>query len=105
MLKRLDKLLFGLAVLCLAATTSLWGQALFATLTGVVTDSTGAVVPNAKVTLTNAESGSTRDTVTDGSGYYTFASVAVGSYNVTIEAPRVSDVQSGRRGPRRRREA
>lgn len=85
MLKRLDKLLFGLALLCLA-TTSLWAQALFATLTGVVTDPSGAVVPGAKVTLHNSASGDTRDTVTDGQGYYTFASVAVGTYDVTVEA-------------------
>jgi hypothetical protein len=86
MLRRLDKLLFALAILALA-TSTMWGQALFATLTGVVTDPSGAVVGNANVTLRNADSGDTRTTVTDGQGYYTFASVAVGTYNVTVEAP------------------
>jgi hypothetical protein len=79
-------LLAGLALLGLV-TTGLWAQAIFATLTGVVTDPSGAVVANAKVTLHDAESGSARDTVTDNSGYYTFASVPVGTYNLTIEAP------------------
>ncbi len=55
-------------------------QSLFATLTGIVSDSTGAVVPGAKVTLRNEESSSTRDTVTDNDGYFTFASVSVGNF-------------------------
>ena len=36
---------------------------------GVVADPTGAVVPNAKIVLTDAVSGSARDTVADGDGY------------------------------------
>jgi Carboxypeptidase regulatory-like domain len=65
---------------------SLLAQGVFATLTGVVSDSTGAVIPNAKIVLTDAGSGSARDTVTDGAGYYTFASVAVGTYNLSVAA-------------------
>jgi len=72
---------------------SLLGQALFATLTGVVTDPSGAVVAGAKVTLVDADSGSSRDTVTDNQGYYTFASVAVGRYTVTIQAPGFQNVK------------
>src|SRR5438270_10948701 len=75
----------GSALLGLIA-TSLWAQAIFATLTGVVTDPSGAVVANAKVTLRDAQSGSSRETVTDNSGYYTFASVPVGTYVLSIEA-------------------
>lgn len=63
------------------AVSNNWGQAIFGTLTGVITDPSGAVVTNAKVTLTDAESASARDTVTDSAGYYTFASVPVGTYN------------------------
>ncbi|MBV9264892.1 MAG: carboxypeptidase regulatory-like domain-containing protein, partial [Acidobacteriaceae bacterium] len=86
MLKRLNTVLFSLAVVTLLAGSTVWAQALFATLTGVVTDPSGAVVANAKVTLRNAESGDTRDTVTDSQGYYTFASVPVGTYEVNIQA-------------------
>ena len=71
--------------LLVGATAPLWSQAIFATLSGVVTDSSGAVVANAKVTLKNSDSGSQRDTVTDNQGYYSFASVAVGTYNLTVE--------------------
>jgi hypothetical protein len=86
MLKRLNRALFGLALVALVS-SSLWAQALFATLTGVVTDPSGAVVANIKVTLRNVASGDLRDTVTDSQGFYTFASVPVGGYDVTIEAP------------------
>src|SRR5205823_1450476 len=62
-------------------------QGIFATLTGVVTDPSGAVVSNAKVTLRDAQSGSERGTITDSAGYYTFASVPVGTYVLNVEAP------------------
>jgi hypothetical protein len=64
----------------------LHSQGIFATLTGVVTDPSGANVAGAKVKLVDAQSGSERDTTTDSQGYYTFASVPVGSYNLEIDA-------------------
>src|SRR5438876_145259 len=65
-----------------------YGQSIFATLTGVVSDPSGAVVPNAKVHLRNESTGSLRDTVTNADGYFTFASIAVGdfTYELTVEA-------------------
>ena len=86
MFKSEFKLLAG-AALALILAASLWSQAIFATLTGIVSDPSGAVIANAKVTLRNAESGDLRDTTTDSQGYYTFASVPVGTYDLTIEAP------------------
>lgn len=74
----------GLLLLFLAS--SAWSQGIFATLTGVVTDPSQSVVPNAKVTLTDAGSGSQRQTTANADGYYTFASVPVGTYNLTVEA-------------------
>jgi hypothetical protein len=73
---------------------------MFATLTGVVSDSTGALVANAKATLRDAGSGSERVTTTDSHGYYTFASVPVGAYILTIEASgfqayKVQDIRLG----------
>jgi hypothetical protein len=64
-----------------------WAQGIFATLTGVITDPSGAVIPNASVQLVDAASGSKRVTTTDSDGYYTFASVAVGTYNLVVESP------------------
>jgi hypothetical protein len=65
---------------------NMWGQGIFATLTGVVSDPSNAVVKGAKVILVDATSGSARQTVTNDDGYYTFASVPVGTYNLSIEA-------------------
>ena len=79
------KLVAGLALIALL-TTNMWGQGIFATLTGIVTDPSGSVVPNAKVVLKDAQSGSARETVTNGEGYYTFASVPVGAYILTVDA-------------------
>ena len=70
--------------LMLAANLS--AQGIYATLTGIVTDPSQAVVAKAKVTLKDAQSGSQRDTVSNNEGYFTFASVPVGTYDLTIEA-------------------
>jgi len=85
MLKAL-KVVAGIACLvALLASVNLWGQGIFATLTGVVSDPSNAVVKGAKVTLTDAASGSARETTTNEDGYYTFASVPVGTYMVAVE--------------------
>ncbi len=64
-----------------------FAQQLTGTLSATVTDSAGAVVPNAKVTMKNAASGDVRTTVSNGSGYFSITAVQPGTYSVTIEAP------------------
>ncbi|MFZ0744644.1 MAG: carboxypeptidase-like regulatory domain-containing protein [Terracidiphilus sp.] len=70
----------------MASAVSARAQGIFATLTGVVSDSSGSVVPNAKIVLKDTVSGSSRETTSNGEGYYTFASVPVGNYNLTVQA-------------------
>jgi len=79
--------LVGLALLILSA-VNLSAQFTSATLTGVVSDPSGAVVPQAKVKLVNEKTGDARETVTNNDGYYTFAGMAVGdlTYKLTVEA-------------------
>jgi hypothetical protein len=79
------KILVGFALATMLA-TNLAAQGIYATLTGLVIDQSRAVVTSAKVTLKDAQSGSQRDTVTNSDGYFTFASVPVGSYQLTVEA-------------------
>jgi len=60
-------------VLCLIVAASLWprpvaAQAVTGTILGSVTDTTGAAVPGATVTLTNLGTGLTRTVVTDSVG-------------------------------------
>ncbi|HEX3469727.1 MAG TPA: carboxypeptidase-like regulatory domain-containing protein, partial [Silvibacterium sp.] len=45
-------------------------QVLYGTLTGTITDKSGAVVPNANVTLTNQDTGQVRTTTSNGQGDY-----------------------------------
>jgi hypothetical protein len=70
--------------LLLAADLS--AQGVYATLTGVVSDPSQAVVAKAKATLRDVQSGSQRETQSNNEGYFTFASVPVGTYDLTVEA-------------------
>lgn len=53
-------------------------------LNGLVTDSTGAVIPNAKVELLNNGTGVEQSTLTTSAGLYTFVSLNPGTYQVTV---------------------
>jgi hypothetical protein len=57
------------------------------TILGTVTDATGAIVPNAKVTVTNTGTNVQFQTVTSSSGDYNAPSLNPGTYRVTVEAP------------------
>ena len=61
-------------------------QVMTADITGTVTDSTGAVLAGAKVTLKNVGTGAIQTQQTGSSGDYTFALLTVGTYSVTIES-------------------
>jgi hypothetical protein len=54
---------------------------------GVVTDPSGAVVPNATVTATEINTGTVRSTKTTGSGNYNLGDLIPGNYRVKVEAP------------------
>jgi hypothetical protein len=57
-----------------------------ATIAGTVTDTTGAMVPGAKVLVVNTETGFNFEGVTNSEGYYYVPYLRPGVYNVTIEA-------------------
>ena len=56
-------------------------------LAGDVTDSTGAVIPGATITIQNTISGYTRTTQTDSVGHYEFTNVPFNPYHMVIAAP------------------
>src|SRR5690348_16389053 len=56
-------------------------------ITGVVTDPSGAIVPNATVTLKNDASGETQTTKTSSSGQYRFSLLRPGPYSINVHAP------------------
>jgi hypothetical protein len=57
-----------------------------ATLRGTVTDQTGAVLPNAKITARNQATGIERSTASDATGNYQIAALPVGTYDVQVSA-------------------
>jgi hypothetical protein len=67
-------------------TTQAHAQAVSATLVGTVTDSTGASVPGAKITIQELSTGISRDTVSNESGNYTFPDLTPGTYSVVVGA-------------------
>ena len=57
-----------------------------AIITGTVTDSTGAVVPNVEATLTNPATGQVRKATSNTLGIYVFPSLGVGQYTISATA-------------------
>ena len=58
-----------------------------ASISGTVSDPSGAVVPNAKVTLTQQETGTTQTSTTNGDGLYDVPGLPVGHYTLAVTAP------------------
>ncbi|MCU1330425.1 MAG: hypothetical protein JWN34_5795, partial [Bryobacterales bacterium] len=73
------------AVIALLALTTLLHAQDRGTITGQVLDTSGAIVPAAKITLTNPANGQKTTVATDNSGSYTFLSLTAGRYNVLAE--------------------
>ncbi|PWT79652.1 MAG: hypothetical protein C5B44_06530 [Acidobacteria bacterium] len=56
-----------------------------ASIQGSITDTGGGLVPDAKVTLTNTETGKTQETTSSGDGFYRLSGLAPGKYKLTVE--------------------
>lgn len=76
----------GVIVCILALTSVLTAQTSRGTVTGVVTDPSGAVVVNAKLTLIHTDTGVARETQTNSAGIYRFDAVNLGSYTLKVTA-------------------
>ena len=70
---------FAVITMLLVLTPGAWGQD-NATITGTVVDATGAVVPNAAISLTNPATDQVRQDTSNSAGAYRFANVGVGTY-------------------------
>ena len=79
------RLTCAMAALLLLCAGYVYSQAVNATLLGTVTDSSGAVAPNAKVVATEDNTGVSRSTQTNESGNYTFPDMPPGQYSVSVE--------------------
>src|ERR1700727_263974 len=73
----------GIFFICAAAA---FAQGDRGTITGTVTDPTGAVIPNANIQLTNTDTAATYQVGTSNTGNYTLANLPVGTYEMTVES-------------------
>jgi hypothetical protein len=94
-----------IVVLALTAPAG-WSQNVYGTITGTVTDSSGAAVATASVTLTNLDNAEKRNMETDSSGNYTFTNILPGRYKLEgekagfkkfVREPIVVQIESGLR--------
>ena len=74
------------AFLVLFSASNAPGQVVTGTLTGTVTDATGATIPNAKVTITQVSTGVQRSATTSADGLYNFPYLAPDDYRVEVSA-------------------
>jgi len=80
--------LLGLGVLAalLVGESEAFAQQVTATVTGQVSDPSGAAIANAKVTAIDAQRGTEYTAATNGEGYYRMVQLNVGTYNVKVES-------------------
>src|SRR6266481_5480275 len=88
-MRKMQSLGLGLVFLALAAllctANPAWGQEVTASITGTVSDPTGAAIVGATVTAKSVERGLTYTAVTNDSGIYRIAQLPVGSYELKVE--------------------
>jgi len=73
-------------VFCFFVSVPAHAQVTGATLSGTVTDASGAVIAGAQVSIRNMATGATKDVTTDSAGFYTAPNLNPGTYEVKIEA-------------------
>jgi Carboxypeptidase regulatory-like domain len=91
-------------LLCAVTPAALFGQNVYGKISGVVSDNTGASVGGCAVTLTNLDTDESTKVTTDGSGNYSFPSIAPGRYKIQaektgfkifVQQPIVVEIESG----------
>ena len=75
-------------------TNQMFAQRPTATLTGVITDQTGALIPGATVTATNTATNLKRTVTTNDAGAFVMPNLPVGVYEVLAEAQGFRDIKS-----------
>jgi hypothetical protein len=73
------------AILAAFISVSAWSQTQLATVSGIITDPSGAVVPGVSVTIVSQGTGLKRSALTDTVGEYRFAGLPTGNYSLRME--------------------
>jgi hypothetical protein len=81
---RLRRLLLIFSALFTLFTANSWAG-VGGSVAGMVRDASDAVVPNASVNATNVETGVQHQAATNGQGFYSFAGLPIGRYNIAIQ--------------------
>lgn len=87
MSKRFFVFVLQVIVMTLALTILARAQRTSGLITGTITDSTGAVIPDAQVVLTNQATGVQRRAISDSGGYYSVPELQPGVYDVSVSKP------------------
>ncbi len=81
------RMFFSISLLTLGcAVFAVYGQSDRGSIRGTVTDPNGALVPNAKVTITNVETNETREVTTSNEGSYNVPELKAAVYRISVEA-------------------
>src|SRR2546428_14156277 len=85
-MKRVLKYMFGISLILALGYGLAWAQAT-AQISGTVTDQSGARLPGAEVTATQAETGLARTVVSNETGTYILPSLPTGPYKLEVTLP------------------
>jgi outer membrane receptor protein involved in Fe transport len=75
------------ALICMLFATGSWAQDATGKIVGIITDPSGGLLQNAKVTVVNRATQSSKVATTDAKGFYQVLQLPVGEYQVSAEAP------------------
>jgi carboxypeptidase family protein/TonB-dependent receptor-like protein len=87
LLSRWNRLLSAILPTALLAVGAAFGQTTTATLSGVVQDSSGSVLPGVRISVRKIGTGATRETATDSAGRYSLTNLEPGQYELRATAP------------------
>jgi hypothetical protein len=85
--KAFFSLLTFVALALMLTSVFVYAQVAGATLSGTVTDQSGAVIPNTQISIKNVATGVTRMVTADAAGFYTAPNLLPGNYEITVSAP------------------